>query len=238
MFNRPHHQRIAKILHALNTDLLNQADCYFAGGTAIALSLDEYRESVDVDFLCASSEGYRLLRNTVTTGDLGALLNAPLKHYREVRADQYGIRTVLEIDNTPIKVEFVRENRIQLSGYYNEKLGVPMLSTVDMYAEKLLANADRGFDKFVKSRDLIDLAMMIDNWGEIPQEALDKAYKAYGDHVLDMLNKTVALIQDQTYFRVCLSAVHMDEGLADRIPVLLMEQLQSLQSRDNTDMEP
>jgi hypothetical protein len=236
MFDRPHHQRIAKILQALNSDLLLQAECYFAGGTAIVLSLAEYRESVDVDFLCASNAGYRLLRNTVTANGLGALLNEPLNHLREVHTDRYGIRTILEVDGTPIKVEFVREDRIQLSGYYDEILGVPILAKSDMYAEKLLANADRGLDKFVKSRDLIDLAMMIDCWGDIPKEALNKVHEAYGDHALNMLNKSVELIQDKTYFLSCLKAAHMDEGMVDRIPIILKNQIQSIQN--GNDMEP
>ncbi len=92
------HRRIAKILHALNSNLLQEAECYFAGGTAIALSLGEYRESVDIDFLCASNDGYRLLRNSVTEDGLGALLVEPLKLRRDVQADRYGIRTFIEID--------------------------------------------------------------------------------------------------------------------------------------------
>lgn len=229
MFKRPHHQRIAKILKALNSDLLVQAECYFAGGTAIVLSLNEYRESVDVDFLCASNEGYKLLRNTVTQEGLGALLNAPIKHLRDVRTDRYGIRTILEVDGIPVKVEFVREDRIPLAGHYDEDLSVPILARADMYAEKLLANADRGLDKFVKSRDLIDLAMMIEYWGEIPEEALDKAHNAYGDHAFTMLEKTTALIQDEQYFRNCLEAAHMDEDLVHHIPALLKYQLDLLE---------
>jgi hypothetical protein len=58
MFERAHHQRIVKVLRAFNSNILNQTQCYFGGGTAIALSLAEYRESRDVDFLCASNEGY------------------------------------------------------------------------------------------------------------------------------------------------------------------------------------
>ncbi len=34
---RPHHQRIAKVLQALNRPPLKEHECYFAGGTAIAL---------------------------------------------------------------------------------------------------------------------------------------------------------------------------------------------------------
>jgi hypothetical protein len=36
-FERPHHQRISKVLQALNGPLLKEHECYFAGGTAIAL---------------------------------------------------------------------------------------------------------------------------------------------------------------------------------------------------------
>jgi|GEM_PF-1245363 len=114
------------------------------------------------------SESTGLARNypcsstSPTIHRLGVLLNNPIKHLREVHTDRYGIRTILEVDGIPIKVEFVREDRIQLSGYYDEILSVPILAKTDMYSEKLLANADRGLDKFVKSRDLINLAMMIE----------------------------------------------------------------------------
>ena len=50
MFERPHHRRIARILAALNGDLLREANCLFGGGTAMALRFGEYRESVDMDF--------------------------------------------------------------------------------------------------------------------------------------------------------------------------------------------
>lgn len=62
-FIRPHHQKIASILQVLNADVLRQHQCYFAGGTAIALLYGEYRESVDIDFLVSSREGYRALRS-------------------------------------------------------------------------------------------------------------------------------------------------------------------------------
>src|SRR5690606_15295470 len=101
MFKRPHHQRIEKVLARLNGPLLEEADCYFAGGTAIVLALGEYRESVDIDFLCASQAGYRLLRNTVTTQGLGDLFTDPVTYMREVKADRYGVRTVVSVDDVP-----------------------------------------------------------------------------------------------------------------------------------------
>ena len=62
MFRRPHHQRIARVLAALDTDLLRRHGCLFGGGTCIALRHGEYRESVDIDFLVSDALGYRELR--------------------------------------------------------------------------------------------------------------------------------------------------------------------------------
>lgn len=67
MFKRPHHQNIVRFLEKLDADLLEQAGCYFGGGTAIVLSANEYRESVDIDFLCASADGYRQIRGSCPT---------------------------------------------------------------------------------------------------------------------------------------------------------------------------
>jgi hypothetical protein len=224
MFNRPHHQRIAKILKLFNSDLLQKAECFFAGGTAIVLSLNEYRESLDIDFLCASNEGYRLLRNTVSEQSLGALLREPVKHLREVRADRYGIRTVLEVDNIPIRVELVSEARIVIDGSLDTAFGVPTLCRDDMYAEKLLANADRGLDKSTMSRDIIDLAMMIGTWGNVPTSVWKKTHVAYGDHVFNAFDRSIKLVEDKNYLLTCVRKMHMDENLVDRIPAILQAQ--------------
>lgn len=66
MFERPHHQRIAKVLSALNVDLLQDCDCYLGGSVPIVLPLGEYREVADINFLCTSVDGFRRLRNTLT----------------------------------------------------------------------------------------------------------------------------------------------------------------------------
>ena len=65
LFRRQHHNDILRALRCLNGSLLLDAECYFGGGTAIVLNIDEYRESVDIDFLCASQEGYRKLRQAL-----------------------------------------------------------------------------------------------------------------------------------------------------------------------------
>lgn len=50
MFERPHHQRLAQVLLALDGPLLRENRCLFGGGTAMALRYGGYRESVDLRF--------------------------------------------------------------------------------------------------------------------------------------------------------------------------------------------
>ena len=68
-----HHKRIIEILSRMDPAVLKKAECYFGGGTAISLLLNEYRESVDIDFLCSSDNGYRFLRETLWDKGIGSL---------------------------------------------------------------------------------------------------------------------------------------------------------------------
>lgn len=221
MFDRPHHQRIAKFLASLNADFLARSGCYFGGGTAIVMSLNEYRESVDVDFLCSSMEGYRAIRNTITNGSLGEMLTQAVELARDVRTDRYGIRTFVRVDGTPIKFEIVCEGRIDITGTVDPVFGVPTLSREDMYAEKLLANADRCGDMSAASRDAIDLAMLIEHWGVVPEKAWTKARRAYGQSIDNAYIKAIDLVSDHAYLASCLKKMQMDVALVDRIPELL-----------------
>lgn len=221
MFERDHHNRIQTLLSALNTDFLARSQCFFGGGTAIVLALDEYRESVDIDFLCASQDGYRELRNTINDSSLGSIFSAPVELARDVRADRYGIRTFLRVDGVPVKFEIVSEGRIQIGGQLDPKTGVPTLSRVDMYAEKLLANADRYRDKAVASRDIIDLAMMVGHWGEVPGAAWDKVRQAYGSSADRAYKGAIEMVSDRGYLAQCLAKMHMAPELVDKIPAVL-----------------
>lgn len=230
MFDRPHHQRIAKFLACLDAEFLARSGCYFGGGTAITLSLGEYRESMDVDFLCSSIDGYRALRNTITNASLGSILSGPVELAREVRADRYGIRTFVRVDGVPIKFEIVSEGRIDISGSINLLFGVPTLSREDMYAEKLLANADRCGDFSMLSRDAIDLAMLIEHWGVIPEEAWTKARRPYGESIDAGYGKAIELVSDSDYLASCLKKMHMEPALAGCIPELLLSSLPTAES--------
>ena len=217
LHSRPHHQRILTLLQNMDGNLLQETQCYFGGGTAIVLSLGEYRESDDIDFMCASEEGYRALRNIAFDKGLAGFFSHSPRQIRDLKSDRYGIRTFVEVDGVAIKMEIVREDRISLSGELNPVWGVPVLSQTDMYAEKLLANADRFADASTASRDIIDLAMMIREWGPIPDEAWTKVKNPYGESVEKSFAKACQLIEKPDYLASCLKKMHMDSCWLDRI---------------------
>jgi hypothetical protein len=203
---RPHHKKVLRLLNALSAELLEATACYFGGGTRIVLELDEYRESLDVDFLCANQDGYRELRNQVTSQSLGGIFADQPMLLRDVRADMYGIRTFVEIDSQPVKFEIIREARIPLAGTNIPDLPVPCLDHSTAIAEKFLANADRGLDKSTRSRDLIDLAFMVGSWDHSQiSQGLELAKSAYGDSVLNLLDSALELFDDGDYRKQCLS---------------------------------
>lgn len=215
MFERPHHQRIAHVLGALDGDALRRLGCLFGGGTCIALRCGEYRESVDIDFLVSDPAGFRELRQLLTGAEgLNALVRSgaqPLVMLREVRADQYGLRTVVQMDGQAIKFEIVREARIELEppGQDDQVCGVATLTLMDLAASKLLANSDRQADDGVFSRDVIDLAMMGLRLPAL-RSALAKAEAAYGAAVSRDLGKAIERLQERHgWLERCMQAMAM-----------------------------
>lgn len=215
MFERPRHNRIAQVLRALNGPLLREHRCLFGGGTAISLRHGEYRESIDIDFLVSDADGYRQLRGLLT-GPEGIMAimrdrNAPLQQGREIRADQYGIRTILIAEGQAIKFEIVREGRIELDSptAKDEICGIASLSLLDLATSKLLANSDRWNDDGVFSRDLIDLAMMRPPLALL-RLAVAKAEPAYGEAILRDLEKAINALQNrQDWMERCMTAMDM-----------------------------
>lgn len=218
IYKRPHHQRILRLLQTLDSGLLSKCRCYFGGGTAIVLALDEYRESLDVDFLCASQEGYRKLRGIAFNHGIEGFFRTAPQPLREPRTDQYGIRAFLRVDNTPIRFEIVREAHISLSGRVAKELNVPRLTRTDLFASKLLANADRYADIGSADRDIIDLAMMVSRWGRIPRDAWDKTRAAYGDMVVKACEKAIERIRKPEQIKTSMEKLKMD---IDLMPTLL-----------------
>lgn len=215
MFERPLHKRIAQVLDGLNGSLLKEHSCLFGGGTVIALRFGEYRESVDIDFLLSDLAQYRNLRHLLTgTDGINAILQPGkplLTQFRDIRADQYGIRTMLSVDGQPIKFEIVLEGRIKFAAPTAKDVvcGISTLTILDMAASKLLANSDRWADDGVFSRDLIDLAMM---QPKLPllRQAIAKAESAYGPAIRGDLGKAIYQLQHrQGWLERCMQAMAM-----------------------------
>jgi hypothetical protein len=187
LFEREHHRNVALVLQALDPQVLAAHHCWFGGGTAMALRHGEYRESVDIEFLVADRSGYRDLRQMLGGAvTLGPLVRPGLavQVVRELRADQFGIRTQVRSGTALIKFEIVLEARIEFDepGPEDQVCGIRTLAPVDLAAEKLLANADRWPDDGVFSRDLIDLAMQGASRAVL-EAACAKAEAAYGASV-------------------------------------------------------
>jgi len=195
LFDRPHHRDVALVLQSLDAPALSQRHCYFSGGTAMALRYGEYRESVDIDFVISDLAGYRDLRQMLSNvRDFLPIARhgIEVKLAREVRADQYGIRTQVRSGESTIKFEIVLEARIDLAAPDDDDrvCGIQTLAPIDLAAEKLLANADRWADDSVYNRDLIDLAMMRAE-RLLLEAACVKAEGAYGKSVRSSLSQAV-----------------------------------------------
>jgi len=227
VFRRQHHQRIELVLGGLDHEMLRDNNCYFGGGTAIALTRGEFRESKDLDFLVSDLDCYQGLRDRVRTAGPSSLfadtrgIGLPPKFI----GDQYGLRGWVEVVGSKIKLEIISEGRIsfQEPGKDNQIASVAMLTQTDLVAEKLLANSDRFLDTATFSRDLIDLAFMeIESVRTSP--AFAKASVAYGDAIVRDLDSAIErFLGDLGWVDRCLAALDISAPRA--IVTSLVERL-------------
>lgn len=219
-YRRPLHRRIARILSRMDARFLEQAQCFFGGGTQLVMAHGEYRESRDIDFLVSSRDGLRMLRETVGERSLGRIFKGEILLAREVRADRDAIRTFIaeEASASPLKFEIVVEGRIDLRGATDRALGVPRLELPWAIAEKLLANADRGRAKEHRARDVIDLAFVsLDSERAAFVAGCELAETAYGAAVLRELDEILKMLAlDRAYLAQCVSDLAIEDGKALR----------------------
>jgi hypothetical protein len=224
MVERPEHRRVLSLLAAMDAPFLREAECWFAGGTAVSLRCSEYRLSHDVDFLCATREGYRMLRERLFDHGLRGFFTRDVEVVREARADRYGIRAVLKIDGAPLKFEIVSEGRIALAGTADPELPVSRLTDEDLVAEKLLANADRFLDDSALARDVLDLVLLSHELGELPLPAWEKARAAYGDSVDRAFERALQRLRDRPdLVRRALASLDVTAAARDLIEARLAE---------------
>jgi predicted nucleotidyltransferase component of viral defense system len=206
------HDLILVILQSLRADALQEWGIYFGGGTLISLLNGEYRLSQDIDFI-TNDRGYRELRNKIQECGYDALFKKVdrLHFPRQIQADQYGVRFPIAIDRQTIKLEIISEGRISLDKpIYPHQLPVPCLSTIDCWAEKLLANADRWSDDRTRARDLIDLSVLR-LAAQMPDTAVKKAENAYT--VIPALNMALDRFQTNPDWRYrCYQSLEIDRS--------------------------
>ena len=195
--NRPELQLVLHLLEKVDSELLAQNQCWFAEGTAVALRCHEYRISRHVDFLCASRDGYRRLRQLVFDNGIQAIFRSPMVIVRDVRADRYGIRFGVQVDGVPVKVEIVSEGRIDLQGCEDPTLPVCRLDDVHIVAEKLLANDDRYLDDASQGRDALDLLILEHTLGGLPDKAFELAEMAYGASVRQSWSRAIERLRQR-----------------------------------------
>lgn len=141
-----HHRKVISILNAVRSDFFTEISAYFGGGTLLTLLYGEYRMSKDIDFICPAGEGYRILRSEIYDKEYHAVFKdfSNITLPRDIKADQYGVRFAVGVEDILIKFEIVAEARISLyPAEFHAWSDVPCLSFTDSFAEKLLSNSDR-----------------------------------------------------------------------------------------------
>jgi len=228
VFHRPHHQRISALLNALNAELFRGNRCYFGGGTAIALTYREFRESHDVDFLVSDAPSFQHLRQLVRKNGPSAFFTTPhaVSLHLPFSQDEYGIRGWVGVDEIGIKCEIVAEARTSLDtpGPANRIGNITTLTRSNMITEKLFANSDRYADSSTFHRDLIDLAFM--GIGQVHRtQGFTEAQRAYGEAIArDLKHSAARLVDNPAWLTRCLNALAMTaetHSVASRIRHLI-----------------
>lgn len=199
MFRREPYVAMEPILLALDAALLEAHGFALGGATRIALTHGEVRISTDLDFLCSDPRGYAELRRAVRDRGHHALLadGATLDVPREPTVDQYGIRFPVRVGERLVKVELIREARVSLGpAIHDGACPLPLLAIPDCFVEKLLACSDRGDDATQFDRDLIDLAILREAHGPIPEDAWARATAAYSTAVRSDLERSLQRFVD------------------------------------------
>lgn len=213
-----HHQIIESALNNFNADFFCENNIIFGGGTRIALELGEFRESIDIDFLCPNKKAYRAVREQVTNTSLGDLVKIDFVYARDIRSDRDAVRTVIEHEGARIKLEFVSFDNYELvSCIEPAQFPVPFLNKTSCFYTKLLANADRKL--IAPYKDLFDILAMYKEWGSIPSESIKLAESHYGEKVIipDLIIALEAIIKNPSGYEKAAKDLMMKRELVNEI---------------------
>ena len=214
-FVRLHHQCIVRALKNFNIEFMVANNILFGGGTRIALEINEFRESVDIDFICIDVIAYREVREQVTNCSLGNLAVEDFYYPREIRVDRDAVRCFIQLGQTVIKLEIVRFVDYRLQAQESRPFSVPMLDRSSCFITKLLANVDCYRD--MPYKDIFDILAMVDAWGNIPELAWLEAKRIYGKQVvlqglMTALNKIMA--DTNKYYEIAINSLNIEPATA------------------------
>lgn len=232
---RDHHQLIFAALENFNAEYFNTHHILFGGGTRIALELNEFRESIDIDFICPNRDAFRAVRSETSKMSLGKLVKQDFNYPREIRADRDAVRCFIEISNIAIKLEFISFVGYNLQADPDHPFIVPALSKASCFQTKLLANTDRYADYPYK--DIFDILAMFSEWGNIPDTVWDEVDAHYGKKpVFQNLQKACAQItlNLSKYLNIAIKELKIEPRFAEK---LLVETNQKLITHLN-EIEP
>lgn len=224
-----HHQVIESALKNFNADFFCDNRIIFGGGTRIALELDEYRESIDIDFLCPDRPSYRAVREQATNIHLNELVLKEFEYERAIRSDRDAVRTIIRHQGVAIKLEFVSFDSYDLTfNFDSKKFPVPYLSQESCYYSKLLANSDRKLT--APHKDIFDILAMYKAWGSIPETSIRLAENHYGERVVvpSLMTALQDIVRDNGKYFKSASSVRMKSNWAQELiktyaPKLLAE---------------
>lgn len=217
-FLRQHHRLIARALENFNADYLRANRILFGGGTRIALELGEFRESVDIDFLCPDVDAYRAVRSEVSNVSLGRLVKQDFVYPKDIRPDRDAVRCFIRIEETAVKLEFVACADYPLNPSPAMPFGVPMIDRESCFAVKFLANADRC--SMMPFKDIFDLLAMYDAWRNHWQPGLALAYSVYSEKTVPGgLEKALSdlIRQPEKYRETAVSQLQMDAAFCQKL---------------------
>lgn len=224
MFRRELYARLEPILAAVDGGVIEAHGFALGGATRIALAHGEVRISLDLDFLGSNAAGFAALRGLVRDRGVASILRPgmTLDVPREPSIDQYGVRFPVRIGTDVVKVEIVREARVELQPPVRETFcALPLLSIEDCIVEKILANSDRGADATQFDRDILDLSILREAHGPISDRAWARAAMAYGEHArADVVKSLQRVLRDTDRRERDFRALRVDD--ADRVMQGLM----------------
>lgn len=219
MFRRELYGRLTPILAAIDGEVMEAHGFALGGATRIALAHGEVRISLDLDFLGSNAAGFATLRARVRDRGVESIVRKgmALEVPREPSIDQYGIRFPVRVGADVVKVEIVREARVELQASVRESFcALPLLSIEDCIVEKLLANSDRGADSTQFDRDILDLSILREAHGPISDQAWARAAAAYGEHArADVVKSLGRVLRDTDRRERDFRALRVDD--ADRV---------------------